>query len=178
MKVIPYFTTPLLEDRVAQTIRKKFDSDLSWLEYSFPIVQTGIMESEEEEFTYPQVYANDGSTDYYDIRPDWDVKSYCFFEFNGAESIDEYDGKQYNFDVTFYARLDLIGYVQDTTTSLIKDVLNVLKSPLIEARNIGWTTDVDEIFDKYSDLHRIITQSLMRHGTAFKISFSVWDEDC
>jgi len=171
MKSVPYITSPKLQDAVVQKIRQRFDSNLSWLEYSFPIVQTGIMESDGEEFTYPQVYAGDKSTKYYDVRPDWKVKSYCFFEFGGAT--ENAEGAIYNLSVTFYARLDLCGYVEPT--SLLSDVLEQLRHPSIDAGELQWTTDVDDVFDGYTDLRRIMTQALMRHGTAFKVNFTTYE---
>jgi len=88
-KIIPYFTSPRLHDRVVQDIRTRFDNNIAWLDYSFPIAQQGIMENEDVEFTFPMVYANDGSTNHYDIRPDWDEGAFCFFEFNEATALDE-----------------------------------------------------------------------------------------
>ena len=182
-KVIPYFTNPRLHDRVVQKVRNRFDTHIGWLNYSFPIVQQGIMEDDDEnEFTYPMVYANDGSTNHYDIRPDWDEGAYCFFEFLGAEPVDEEEGTLYTFDVTFYARLDKAypsKSAYDYTSELIAEVIDHLKHVTIGARNIGWTINHEEIFEKYSDLARTYTQALMKHGTAFRITFSIHDvEDC
>ena len=182
MKIIALNSNYRLHDRVINSVLAYFRANIAWLDYSFPITQIGKMETEDGEITYPQVYLGDGSTEHYDIRPDWDVGSYCFFIFQGAEATDEWEGTDYTFDVIFYARLDKAYPAKanyDYTSELIAEVIGHLKHVTIDARVLGWTINVEEIFDKYSDLERMVTQNLMKHGTAFKITFTIHDnKDC
>ena len=182
MKIIPYLTAPRLHDRVAQYIRTYFDSNIDWLDYSFPIAQPGIRTTEEGDITFPMVYAGDGSSTHYDIRPDWDVGSYCFFELESSTAVDEEEGTDYVMSVIFYARLDKAFPAKanyDYTAELIAEVIGHLKYVLLDGSVLSWTINVEEIFDKYSDLERVVTQSLMKSGTAFKITFTIRDnEDC
>ena len=181
MNIIPYFTAPRLHDRVCQNIRTRLDT-LAWMEYSFPIAYLGISESKDEETTYPQVYANDGSTTHYDVRPDNSVQAFCFFELDDTLALDESDGTEYTFSLIVYSRLDLAipgDSAQDYTAKLMAQVVGELKHVTIDARNIVWNTNPEDIFDKYTGLDELITQSQMKLGTAFKITFTVWDgEDC
>ncbi len=182
MKTVPYITAPKLHDRVIDKIRRKFDTNIDWINYSYPIVQQGIEKTEDGDVTYPQVYAGDGSTEHYDIRPDWDTNGFYFFEFESATALDENEGTDYVFTVTFYARLDKAYPAKanyDYTADLLAEVISLLKNVTIDARVLDWTINVEEIFDKYSDLERVMAQGLMKHGTAFKITFTVHDdEDC
>jgi len=178
----PYYTAPRLHDRVCQNIRQRFDDNLTWLECSFPIAYLGVIESKDEELSYPRIYANDGSTTHYDVRPDDSVRAFCFFELDDTLAIDEWDGTEYTFSVIFYARLDKAipgDSAQDYTAKLIAQVVGQLKHISIDARVLGWDTNPENIFDKYTGLEEIVTQSQMKLGTAFKITFTVWDgEDC
>lgn len=182
MELISYHTSARLHDRVCAKIRTRFDANLSWLEYSFPIAYVGTMESGDETTTYPQVYANDGSTTHYDVRPDESVKAFCFFELDDTLALDEWDGTEYTFSVIFYARLDKAipgDSAQDYTAKLIAQVVGQLKHISLDARVLGWDTNPEDIFDKYSGLDELITQSIMKLGTAFKITFTIWDgDDC
>ena len=180
MEHLPYFTSPRLHDRICQKIRQRFDDNLDWLDYSFPITHVGTYESKDEVVSFPQVYANDGSTTHYDLRPDMNEGAYCFFELDNTLALDEDDGTEYTFSVIFYARLDKTipgDSGQDYTSKLIAQVIGHIK--YFDAKVLSWDIDPESIFDKYSDLEQVVTQSIMKLGTAFKITFTVWDgEDC
>jgi len=180
MKIIPLNSNFKLHDRVVNTLLTYFRANIAWLDYSYPIAQVGVEMVDDAEVSYPQIYAGDGSTEHYNIRPDFEVGSYCFFEFGEAVAVDEWDGTLYTFSVIFYARLDKAypGKANyDYTSELIAEVIGHLKHITIDARVLDWTINVGEIFDKYSDLERVVTQSLMKHGTAFKITFTIHDKD-
>lgn len=181
MELVPYFTNGRLHDRVCDKIRTRLDT-LAWMEYSFPIVYLGVVESEETEETFPRVYANDGSTTHYDVRPDDRAKAFCFFELDDTTVLDEWDGTEYTFSLIVYSRLDLAipgDSGQDYTSKLIAQVMGELRHISINARPVGWTTNPEDIFDKYSGLDELVTQSQMKLGTAFKITFTVHDvDDC
>ena len=182
MKIIPYNSNFHLHDRVINSLRVYLDAQISWIDYSFPIVQIGTEMVDEVEVTYPQVYSGDGSTEHYNIRPDFEVGGYYFFEFLDATATDEWEGTDYTFNMIVYARLDKAYPAKanyDYTSELIAEVIGHLKHVSIDARVLGWTINVEEIFTNYSDLERVVTQSLMKHGTAFKITFTIHDmKDC
>jgi len=179
MEAVPYLANPKLHDRVAQKVRQYFETNIAWLDYIFPIARVG---ENAEGNTYPQIYKGDGSEDHYDIRPDWSVDSYCFFELIDAVSlIDEEEGTDYRFNVIFYARLDKAFPAKnyDYTAELIAEVIFHLKSVTLMAHEIEYYTNPEEIFIRYSELEQAATQMLMKNGTAFKISFFMKDfEDC
>lgn len=173
MKKIGYNTNAKLHDKVVDVIRQRLDSQLSWLNYSYPIAEIGINESEEVEYTFPQIYAGGGK--YYDIRPDWDVGAYCFFEFIDSRKLDE-DNYEYDLAVIFYVRLDKAvpsKNNRDYTSELMDEVIAELRHPTIDARVVSWDIRPETIFENYTDLDRIKTQGLMKYGTAFKIYFTV-----
>ena len=184
MEHVPYLTDPRLYDRVVQNIREYFDTNIDWLEYSYPIAIIGHTTSEEgEEHTYPMVYKGDGSGEHYDIRPDWDVGAYCFFELREpVEMVDEEEGTRYPLSVIFYARLDKCypgkaGY--DYTAELIAEVIMHLKEVYIDARVMTYDINPETIFSRYSEMEQLATQWAMKHGTAFKIDFTIHDmQDC
>lgn len=178
MKTVDYLDNPKLHDRVIQKIRKYFEANISWdLEYIYPIARVG---HDAEGNTYPQIYKGDGTEEHYDIRPDWSVKSYCFFELNDPVTIiNEDERTDYRFSVIFYARLDKLypDKNYDYTAELIAEVILHLKT--LQAYEIEYYTNPEEIFTRYSELEQAATQMLMKNGTAFKISFSIKDfEDC
>lgn len=177
MKKVPYLDNPKLHDRIIQKIREYFRDNISWLDYEYPIARIG---EDAEGNTYPQIYKGDGTEEHYDIRPDWSVKSYCFFELNDPVIIiNEDEGTDYRFNVIFYARLDKAYPAKnyDYTAELIAEVILHLKT--LQTYEIEYYTNPEEIFTRYSELEQSITQMLMKNGTAFKISFLIKDfEDC
>jgi len=178
MKIVPYLANPKLHDRVCQKIREYFRDNISWISaYIYPIARVG---EDAKGNTYPQIYKGDGTEEHYDIRPDWSVKNYCFFELIDAVSlIDEEEGTDYRFNVIFYARLDKVYPAKnyDYTAELIAEVILHLKA--LQAHEIEYYTNPEEIFTRYSELEQAATQMLMKNGTAFKISFLMKDfEDC
>ena len=184
MNSVPYLANPRLYDRVVQKIRQYFDTNIAWLEYSYPIAIIGrFTDKNDEEHTYPMVYKGDGSTEHYDIRPDWDVRASCFFEMNEPVIMDDIEeGTIYNLNVIFYARLDLCYPAKadyDYTAELIAEVIGHLKHITIDARVVTYDINPETIFDRYSEMEQLATQWAMKHGTAFKINFQIHDmEDC
>lgn len=175
MQLIPYLANPYLADKVVQIIRQDFDINISWLAYSFPVTKIGIL----EDLTYPRVYANDGSDAHYNIRPEEDAVSYCFFEVNDPIIInDEEEDADYNLSVVVWGRLDKIdsGKHYDYTSELIVDMLRRLKS--LNARSLEIETNPENVFDKYSGLEQAQTQNFMQPNTGFKISFIIKGDIC
>jgi len=164
MKTIGYYTSPKLAEAVIQTIRQAFDSDLEWLDNSYPLVQTGNIDGE----TFPMVY--DGG-DNIDLRPDDSVDSYCFFEFAGGAIGNDDDPAVYTFNVVFWCNLDQVNSsTEDYTWNMIGDVLRILK-PF--AYDISFTTN--DVFSEYNfELER---QQLMKKYTGFKIMFTVYGDN-
>lgn len=176
MKTVPYFLNPKLHNRVVQKIREYFRDNISWLSYIYPIARVG---EDAEGNTYPQIYKGDGTEEHYDIRPDWSVNSYCFFELVDPVVLsDDDDGTDYRFNVIFYARLDKVDSTKnyDYTAELIAEVILHLKA--LDAHEIEYYTNPEEIFTRYTELEQAATQMLMKHGTAFKISFYIKDFEC
>lgn len=162
MKTVGYFTTPRLDELEVQTVRKAFDTNLEWLDNSYPIVHA----QDDEDETYPVVYFQDGSWDSIDLRPDDDVDSYCFFESISFEVGDQDDINTYNLSASFWVNLEKMDTAidEDYTSRLISDVVRVLK--LKDAGSI--TIDYDP-FSSFNFAH-----NLLRRYTGFKVSFVIY----
>lgn len=165
MKTVGYYTTPRLDEYEAQRIRTALDTGLEWLDNSYPIAHE--LDSGEE--VYPVVYANNGSWDSYDLRPNDTVDSYCFFESNGFEIGDDNDINTYNLAVVFWVNLEDLDSVinEDYTSQLISDVVRILKSK--DCVNIA----VD--YDPFSNYNFQYTD--LRRYTSFRISFTVYGDN-
>ena len=175
MQTIPDFVDPILADKVVQNINDDFQVNLTWLAYRYPIVRVGV----HEEYTYPRVYANDGSNRHYDIRPDEDAPSYSFFEQEGSYTInDEGEDADYSLSLVVWFRLDKVdsGKEYDYTSELISAVLERLK--FLGAREIEVFTNPEDVFDKYSGLEQLQSQNLMQPNSGFKISFTIKGDTC
>ena len=188
MENVPYLANPRLYERVVQKIRQYFDTNIAWLDYSYPIAIVGrTVDKDEEELTYPMVYKGDGSTEHYSLLPEWgkgsSVKSYCFFEMTDPTIMtDIEEGTEYNLSVIFYARLDLCYPAKaayDYTAELIAEVIGHLKSITLDARIMSYDINPETMFTRYSEMEQLATQWAMKQGTAFKIDFTIHDmQDC
>ena len=164
MKTIGYYTDPRLAESKVQTLRTAFDDDLSWLDNSYPLVMIGVV----DDVTIPLVYQS--GADSYDLRPNDDVGSYCFFESYGYRPGDDQDMGVYSLAVVFWLDLTKVdtSRTQDYTWNLISDVLRVMDDN--GCYNIS--VDTDDIFGRYTfDLDK---QQLMRRFSGFKIVFDMY----
>jgi hypothetical protein len=171
--VPPYYTAPQLEDDIAQQIQLRFVSKLAWLQNAYHIVKTGVHAN--EKYTYPLLYANDGTKKYFDIRPDDRVASYSFFEIEKPTTIDS-ESREYtaHLSIVFWANLERVDPSKDYdfTGELVKDVINVLE--YFDAANVTEDRRFERIFDKYTGLKQEDNkQHLMQRNTGFKITFEV-----
>ena len=164
MKTIGYYTDPRLAESKIQTLRQAFDTALTWLDNSYPLVLLGVVEDE----TIPLVYLS--GADSYDLRPNDDVDSYCFFEFYGYTPGDDQDMGVYDFAVVFWLDLTKVNTsrTQDYTWNLISHVLKVMR----DNKCYNMSVSLDDIFDRYSfDLDK---QQLMRRYSGFRVSFNMY----
>jgi len=171
MESVGYYTNPKLAEAVIQVLRQDFATNLPWLDKSYPIAQ----EHFDKEESYPIVYANDGTIENIDLRPDNSLDSYCFFEFLGANVQNDDDPIAYNFSAVFWFDLSQIDstQTQDYTWNLISHILLRLKKN--DCYDISVTTNTDEIFDRYSfDLNK---QQLMRKFSGCKIPFTIYGDN-
>lgn len=170
----PLFINPQEADKIVQKIRLDFVLNFaSWLQYCFPIAKVGIHEDEE---TYPQIYAGDGSKVHYSLVPDDSVNSYIFFEDNGNYNYNpEEEVTTFNLSLVFWGRLDLIdiGKQYDYTSELISAVKGRLK--ILDCFNISVNTNYDQVFNKYSQLKMSKEQFLLKQMSGFKITFDYID---
>jgi hypothetical protein len=169
----PYITAPRYDDRIVQDLQIYFTERLSWLDRSFHIARVGVLP---EGKTYPQVQANNGTNENYDIRPDNLIPSYCFFEVEQPYQIDFFDVKAtYFLSVTFWGNLNLIDESKsyDYTSELIRDVVKLLERK--ECGDLKIEENPERVFTKYSALKQDANQYLMKRYTAFKLSFWIKD---
>jgi len=171
MKTVGYYTDPKLADSVVQTIRQDFDTQLTWLDNSYPIAREHFDKDE----SYPIVYLGDGTINSVDLRPNSSVDSYCFFEFIDADVQNEDEPINYNLAVVFWFDLKNIDSTrtQDYTFNLISHILLRLRE--LGCYDISFTTNTDEIFNRYSfDLRK---QQLMRPYSGCRITFTVYGDN-
>ena len=161
MRTIGYYTAPKLAEYVVDTIRRKIDTELTWLDNSYPLVQNHESEGE----TFPVVW--DGSNTI-DLRPDSSVDSYCFFEFIDSSTPDKFSAVRYRLNLCFWCDLSKIAVkTQDYTWNLIADVIRVLG--LMDA------AEFDVSYDPFSEYSFVLDkQQLMRQYSGFKIGFTVY----
>jgi hypothetical protein len=173
LPVVPdYYTTPRLEYAIAQELQIAFQTKLIWLDRAYHIAKVGI--DSEKKIGYPQIHANNGTKEHYDIRADESIPSYSFFEIENPAKIDHKEDQiTYNLSAIFWCNLDLIdtSLNYDFTSELIKDVTDLLS--FYEADNLTIETRPERIFDKYSGVKQELKQFLMRRFSAFKITFTI-----
>lgn len=170
--VPPYYNEPRLEYKLAQDIQLWLDAKLGWLDRSYHIAKIGI--NAESTYGYPQIHANDGTKEHYDIRADSEIGAYSFIEIERPVSIEVYsDEITYFFSIVFWCNLDKIDAAKeyDFTSELIKDVVNSLE--VFEPGNLEVETRPEKIFDKYSGIEQELKQFLMRRFSGFKVSFEL-----
>ena len=167
MKRIETFDTPVMQDSIVQTLNALI---VDYVEYQFGIVHLG---TDEEGETYPSVYKNDGSFKNYMIFPDNRVQSFGFWEFDGADVLDDNDGVNYNLTFVFWGNLQRIdrGKLYDFTTEIEQSVLH----KFINAGALDVNYTQDDVFGSYSKYQEKERQTLMRPNTGFRISFKIHD---
>jgi len=165
MKTLGYYSNPKLAESVVQTLRKKL-ATMTWLDNTYPLVIEGY----DEDVSYPQV--NLSGTESYDLRPNTDVDSYCFFEFNDASVGNDDDPVSYDLSVVFWADLTKVDTSnnEDYTWNLIDDSLKILSENGCYDMSVSY-----DAFDSYSfDLDKA---QLMRRYTGWKIRFTVFGDN-
>lgn len=168
-------SNPVLDQRAVQDIQNLFIDELDWLELCYPIARIGVTKTENNEsYKYPQVYSGSGA-EYYDVRPDKAVSSYCFFEVNESIPVDtDEDLTRYNLSAIFWFNLPMLdgSKVYDFSRELAGHVLRIMEESLYSGKfsNIVAEFRPEEIFDKYS-MSQEDTQMLMYPYGAFKITF-------
>ena len=165
MKTVGYYTTPRLAEADVQTIRQAFDSDLEWLDNSYPIAHININENE----TFPVIYANDGSWESYDLRPNDTVDSYCFFEYLGGDVGDDNDINTFSLATVFWVDLEGLDPAidEDYTFNLVSDVVRILKE------QGAYSISID--FDPFALYN--FDYKLLRRYTGFRITFTVYSDN-
>ena len=164
MKTIGYYTDPALAESNTQTLRRAFDSGLTWLDNSYPLAYIGTIEDD----SVPLVYLS--GADSYDLRPNNSVGSYCFFELYRYDPGDEDDLGVYSMGVVFWVDLSKVdtSLTQDYTWGLISDVLRVMDNN--GCYNIF--VDTGDVFGRYN--FEMDKQQLMRRFSGFKITFDMY----
>lgn len=165
------YSSPKMHDSVVQNINTELE-ELTYIDYLYPIVHIGFNEDGD---TYPSIYMNDGSIKNYMIFPDNKVRAFTFFEMDEAvvpAQIDD-DDNEYSLSLVFWGNLERINTIKeyDYTSEMINDVIAILGS--LDAYDITYTTNTDEIFDNYSLYKEEERQTLLRPNTGFKITFKI-----
>ena len=170
MMTIPTYSDPQMQDKVVQDLNALLTS---YVEYLYGIVHVGY---DEDGNTYPSVYYNDGSRKNFMLFPNNRVKSFGFWEFGGANILDDDDGVIYSLSFVFWGNLERIDGTKnyDFTAEIEQNILKVLKGQ--GAENINYTED--NVFVDYSKYLEEEKQTLMRPNTGFRISFDIHDFIC
>jgi hypothetical protein len=168
-----------LIDATVSTIQDQLKS-LRWLEYVYGLVQKGVLaDGLEYPQTYPLTKTDDDS---YDIRPNSDHKSYCFFELvdpiNSAE-----DFQRCTLNLVVWGNLKKIKADRnfDFVMELVEDITITIKSiyPVIDLDRDSFRifTRNEDIFS-YSGLLQKNKQYLMKPYFGFKVQFDVLILNC
>lgn len=169
MKTVPPLTNPILADAIIQTLASDF-LNLNWLEYVYPIAQQG---TDDNGKTYPMVYAEDGSSEYYSLLPDTSVKAYSFFTHTGFNAGDFGELNTYDFSLYVWCRLDKIQTNNnDFTMALIGDCLIKLH----DNECFGCYVETKDPFQEFTALDYHENSMLMRKRSGFRIDFSVYGD--
>ena len=165
MRTIPTYSSPKMQDEVVQNLNALLSS---YVEYLYGIARVG---EGDDGLTYPQIYYNDGSEKNMMLFPDNRVKSFGFWEFRGADMLNDDEGVIYSLSFVFWGNLYRINPSKhyDFTSEIEQNIIKVLVGQ--NAENISYTEDgIFDIYSKYSEKER---QTLMRPNTAFKIDFDI-----
>jgi hypothetical protein len=186
INVPPPLVSPVLDQKAVQDLQDLFNAELTWLEKCFPLARVGVMKTEKGVFKYPQVYAGNFFTkkaEYLDVRPDNNLKSYCFFE-SGEFSINrEEEEADIPLSVIFWYNLPKLNgsKLYDYSRELAAHVLAVINESVYSGKisEISVEFNPENVFNKYSFLQED-TQYLMYPYGAFKISFNITTliDDC
>ena len=169
MNTIPYLTAPKLADAVAMTLASDLIT-LGWLDYVYGISEIG----EDDNGTYPIVYLQDGTWEYYALLPDDDVKAFSFFTLNGMTIGFEGELNQYSFSLYVWARLDNIQSTNnDYTMDLIGDVLIKLK----DNDCFDISVETRRPFAEFTSLDPHNNSMIMRKRTGFRVDFSAYGDN-
>lgn len=168
MRSIPTYDDPKMQDATVQTLNALLTGSV---EYLFGIVHLGY---DEDGNTYPSVYYNDGSSKNEMLFPDNKVKSFCFWEFESGEVLDDDEGSNYNLTFVFWGNLNRIDQskLYDFTSEIQQTILKIFIAQ--GATDITYTQE--DVFANYSKYLEQEKQTLMRPNTAFKISFKTIGE--
>jgi hypothetical protein len=157
------FTSPYFYDSKVQDLITKLNT-LSWIENQYPICHMG----KSEEGTFPEAYYNDGGIRNLRVMPEGNTISFFMIEGN-IEQVEEF---HYRVPLALYVWADLTKVYTtkpyDYTAELLKDVIGILDDNGCNDLVIS----VDEVFENFTYLQKVLDQNTMRPYTAFKISFS------
>ena len=159
-----------MQDLIVQNLNALLTSNA---EYLYGIAHIG---ENEEGLTYPSVYYNDGSKKNFMLFPDNRVKSFLFWEFEGADILDDDEGVKYDLSLVFWGNLTRIDKTKfyDHTSEIEQSIIQVLVSQ--GAINVSYSED--NVFDSYSKYLENEKQTLMRPNTGFRITFTIHDFVC
>lgn len=187
----PFFADPVLVDEVIQDFQTALASDLSaWLLFVYPKTKIGVGKNEDGSVsTYPQVYNNDGSGKYIDVRPNSKTRSFLFFEVNDPNTINiDRNADENSYDLSLVCWFNLLeidsSRSEDFTMELVADTINSINAIAKYKGLISVDVDVEinpeNIFDKYT-LPQEDTQYLLYPYGGFKLNITVItfdDVDC
>ena len=170
MKEITTYTTPVMQDVIVQEYNALLTSIV---EYRYGIAHIG---QNEDGATYPQIYYNDGGRKSMMLFPDNKVKSFCFWEFDRADILDDDEGVNYNLSFVFWGNLTRIDGTKyyDFTSELEQSIIKLFVAK--GATDISYTQE--DVFSGYSKYKENEKQTLMRPNTGFKISMNIHSFIC
>jgi hypothetical protein len=169
MITIPFISNAVLADKVIQTIASDFLT-LGWMDNVYPVAEQG---EEDDGKTYPMVYAQDGSWDYYRLLPDDTVKAFCFFVNTGFDVGDDSILSTYRYSLYVWCQLDKIQTTNtDFTLRLVADCLDLLE----DNECFDKTVERRDPFADFTALDYHENGMMMRKRSGFRIDFSVYGD--
>lgn len=164
MQTIPIVNNKTGCDKLIELIRTKLEA-LDFKPQTFPAVKIKLTDN----LTQPIVYRNDGTKDSLAIIPDNKLKSFIFFEKNGA-TIGEVSNN-YDLSLIFWYNLKLLdANTFDNSEFYIKQVYNVIKNGF-NSNEID--LNYDYRFENYSFIKTEKKEMLMYPFGCCKFKFNI-----
>lgn len=189
----PIVANPVLFDRIIGEMQKGLTDNLGWLDVAFGRAQRVVKPINGKRYYTPCVYAGGtpwvGNNDYFDVTPDANIGSFCFFWIDDPQNMDWQPNIQGSikteFSVIFWLDLRKV-YPNDPTNRNTE----ALKAEILRVMNGGYwkksgTFRINRIYELAENIYRGFTldeidnQFLMHPYAGFRFTGEMSiDEPC
>jgi hypothetical protein len=181
MSTLLLIPDPRLAQKAVQNILIQLGTILPWISHAYGLVQTGQRVVDKKTYLYPQLYRQDGSPYFLDLRPDQGMQAMAFFERNGPSTV-EWDEGAMNIAGTWRHPVAMVVWCHlpaidprrryDFSDELAADVLRALTSIGLDIETIEQRAE--QVFARYR-LQLADQQLLMYPFAGFRIPMVLTD---